>query len=813
MDTAIELVDFGPTGAPPSARAGVPAPPRVLSPNFAAMPTELTPMKNWVLWRYLPPKSKGGKWRKVPSQPNGKPASTTDRSTWNHFDRCCEAYAQGGFSGIGFVFDGDPDENGLVYAGVDFDSEAFAGEGSIRVAEWVDRLGSYVERSVSGRGLHAITKANLLASGISHGGIEVYTTKRYFAMTGHTEGVVRPIVAAPCAFAALAQELRAESKGSGNSNVTPTPTGNVVPFKLPDWAHSPPSAAWAYLPSETFTDCHEGSAEEIRSAVAAIPSSAIATEPEWVKLARGLAHHVAIGEATFEELWPILDGASSRAPGYDEENNRDRFSRYIREALTHNNPITIGTVFHLAIQHGWQRPSWPIDAAIADGSTSAPAWSPADLSVSFSNIPHRRWLYGTYLIRGEITILAAPGGAGKTALATGMAIEIATNTELLGERIFGDDLKVLFINGEDSGTEITRRVWAFYLAHAHKLAGQNLDHLFVAGANDLRVQRLAFLRTTDRNFSTLDRNGFDVLEDALKILRPDALILDPLVAFCGGGNMNDNSVMSLVIRELKRLATTFDCAVLVVHHTRKGADDGNAEAISGASATVNLARRAIMPVIMTSEEAKTLGVLPSERSRYLKLVDAKSNLAPRSADCPWYRLNSVELPNPEPPVYPHGDSVQGVVRVTLPLQSSAAATQDDQKIRDAILELIEGGKIVDGHSYPYSPSPGGASNERALLADAMAAVRTATAPRQWLSGDLEAVISDTIKNMITAGCLAVKDMKELTPAPGRFRKGRGLTVIRPSTAAAKVKVADDIAAEEASAPDDGGQLVNPRSID
>ena len=310
-------------------------------------------------------------------------------------------------------------------------------------------------------------------------------------------------------------------------------------------------------------------------------------------------------------------------------------------------------------------------------------WSPAELQVSFSNIPHRHWLYGTYLIRGEITVVAAPGGAGKTALATGMAVEIATGTEASrGEDLGGHDLKVLYINAEDGGTEIERRVWAFCLAHAHKITGQNLDRLYVAGADDPRVQRLSFLRTTDKNFSLLDRSGFEVLESALEALRPDVLILDPLVAFCGGGNMNDNAVMALVIRELKRLAAKFDCAVLIVHHTRKGGDDSvDAEAISGAAAIVNLARRAIMPVTDDGEEAKKFGVLPSERFRYFKLVDAKSNFAPRSADSPWYQLHSVELPNPEPPLYPFGDNVQAITRVHLPLLNNAAATADDQKIR------------------------------------------------------------------------------------------------------------------------------------
>ena len=151
-------------------------------------------------------------------------------------------------------------------------------------------------------------------------------------------------------------------------------------------------------------------------------------------------------------------------------------------------------------------------------------------------------------------------------------------------------------------------------------------------------------------------------------------------------------------------AGKFDAAVLLIHHTRKGADGGDAEAISGASAIVNLARRAIMPIAMTTDEAKALGVLPSERSRYIKLVDAKSNLAPRSADTPWYRLHSVELPNPEPPVYPHGDNVQAIVRVNLSTLSNAAAAGDDQQVRAVILKLIRNGKIIDGKSYPYSPA-------------------------------------------------------------------------------------------------------------
>ncbi len=517
----------------------------------------------------------------------------------------------------------------------------------------------------------------------------------------------------------------------------------------------------------------ETNIEEIRSAVSAIPSSAIATEPEWMRLARALAHEAAVfNKPQAAQLWEILDTASRGAPGYDEADNQSRWLRYIDEAWNSANPITIDTVFHMALDHGWKGWSPPVAANVIGPAV----WPAPGLQVSFSNIPHRRWVYGTYLIRGEITYEAAPGGVGKTAHTIGMTVEIATGTEVLEEKIWGHDLTVLYINAEDGRAEINRRVFAFCQAHAHKLAGQNLDRLFVLGVDDQHAESLSFLRVNEKGATVCNEAGFVVLKSALEALRPDVLILDPFVAFCGGGNMNDNAVMALVSRELKRLAVQYDCAILIVHHTRKGSrgsdSAGDAEEISGASSIVNLSRRALMLKPMSDEEAKLLGVLPSERPQYLKLIDAKSNLAPRSADSPWYRLHSVELPNPEPPVYPHGDNVQSIARVHLPLLNNTAATADDQKIRRAILDLVDRGKMIDGQSYPYSPSLAGAQNTRALLDDATAAVADATAPRQWPPGDLKAVTERAIAKMKEEGLLVEEQM----PSTGRFRRGRALRV-------------------------------------
>ena len=275
--------------------------------------------------------------------------------------------------------------------------------------------------------------------------------------------------------------------------------------------------------TDSLSDGLETDIEEIRSAISAIPPSAISTETDWMKFACALAHEAAIYKRQSEELWEILDSASAAAPRYDQVENRSRWLRYIGGAFNREKPITIASVFDLARKHGWQgwAPPMPADYVGNSAAGAAPvAWRADELKVAFSNIPHRQWLYGFDLVRGELTVIGSPGGVGKSSLAIGMAVSIATGKELLGEKIRGgDDLKVLLINAEDSGIEIQRRVWAFCLAH--NVTEDDLGRLNVAGADDPRVHRLSFLRTNHKNASELDDGGFAVLESALVALQPD----------------------------------------------------------------------------------------------------------------------------------------------------------------------------------------------------------------------------------------------------------------------------------------------------
>ena len=140
---------------------------------------ELGAWHQWVLYRIETVKAKP---TKVPFQPNGRKASTTDANTWSTLDDVCRAYEAGGWDGIGFVFsENDP------FVGVDIDKcrDPITGEIETWAREMIDSLDTYAEASPSGTGLHGIARGELPPGGRKRGPIEMYNRDRYFTITGN----------------------------------------------------------------------------------------------------------------------------------------------------------------------------------------------------------------------------------------------------------------------------------------------------------------------------------------------------------------------------------------------------------------------------------------------------------------------------------------------------------------------------------------------------------------------------------------------------------------------------------------------------
>ncbi|NLB82553.1 MAG: DNA primase, partial [Clostridiaceae bacterium] len=147
-----------------------------------SFPKELTALKQWVCWR-LEPDKKSGRDTKVPYSPGtGHRASASNPSTWGTLDEAVDAKDKYSFSGIGFVF---TEDCGIV--GIDIDHCLNDGKPNEVATDILSRLPpTYIEISPSGTGLHIFLRGKLPSGGNrnSKHGVEMYSSSRYFTMTG-----------------------------------------------------------------------------------------------------------------------------------------------------------------------------------------------------------------------------------------------------------------------------------------------------------------------------------------------------------------------------------------------------------------------------------------------------------------------------------------------------------------------------------------------------------------------------------------------------------------------------------------------------
>lgn len=152
---------------------------------FEAIPDELKSRKQWIVWKL---EIVGDRLTKVPYQADsvGKKASSTSQYTWTTFDNAVFAYEnEKCYSGVGFVFSkSDP------FIGIDFDKCIDKETGLMHpsIEQDVLSLCTYTEISQSGTGLHAIGCGEIPTvdgKGCKKGNFEMYSSARYFAITGN----------------------------------------------------------------------------------------------------------------------------------------------------------------------------------------------------------------------------------------------------------------------------------------------------------------------------------------------------------------------------------------------------------------------------------------------------------------------------------------------------------------------------------------------------------------------------------------------------------------------------------------------------
>lgn len=138
----------------------------------------------WVLWRFE--KNKDGKNTKVLYSPNTKGlGDSTDPKKWADFNKTVEAFNDGGFDGIGFVFD----HTRCPIMGIDIDHIETPERVNI-AKEIIKQFDSYSEKSPSGTGCHIYIKAkkNIDKCKNTKMDLEFYDSERFFTVTGNSFG-------------------------------------------------------------------------------------------------------------------------------------------------------------------------------------------------------------------------------------------------------------------------------------------------------------------------------------------------------------------------------------------------------------------------------------------------------------------------------------------------------------------------------------------------------------------------------------------------------------------------------------------------
>lgn len=294
-------------------------------------------------------------------------------------------------------------------------------------------------------------------------------------------------------------------------------------------------------------------------------------------------------------------------------------------------------------------------------------------------IEQRPWVVPGYFMRGAVTVLAGPGGAGKSSLMLAWGIAAAVG-ETFGAFAPKAACRVLVYNVEDDKTEQRRRLSAAlrtFGRYPTDIAGK----LLRVGPTGLGT-----LIEHDQQLGRLhDTPALVELEAAIRTLKPDLVILDPL-AELHNGEENDNTVLRLVVARLRQIARDHDCAIGILHHTRKGGTAGDVDAIRGASALVAAGRAGFTVFPMSEQEAEELGITGTARRAYVRVDSVKSNYA-AATEASWHELVEHVLDN--------GEAIPAITPWKAPAAAAGPAPEAMALVTAALERGTAGG--------PYSP--------------------------------------------------------------------------------------------------------------
>jgi hypothetical protein len=483
--------------------------PEVLPVRPDGIPDELKAVPRWMLWRYTWD-DKEKRWKKVPFQArSGRFASSVDPSHRASFGDALQAFqaAQMAYAldGRGEPFDGLGFALGDGFHGIDVDDCRTGDEWSPLAQEALAVAPGYAEVSPSGQGLKIITRSNLDRSRTDETkGLEVYTSGRYFTVTGHQlNGHDSLPVETVDLTGFMVRHFGTERTRA---------TGGDIDIPKPPLALTP---------------------EQIEAALSAcLRVGRLDGYGEWLTVGMAL-HHQYSGSVDGLDLW---DQYSSQAAGYSGFDSL--------EAKWHS-----------------------FDASSGNGTTFATvlSWAKDVTPKALPNTPFRfthcrdlltgpkasRWLVRKWIEAGSLALIFGESTAGKTFAVLDWACCVATGKPWHGHAV--EQGSVFYIAGEGAGG-IGKRLAAWGLHHDYDMSKHPL---FVSERGAALMDQVEAQNIADTVKALAADHG-----------DPGLIVVDTLHRNMGEGDENSAADVAAFLASVDQIIRLpLGCTILVVHHS------------------------------------------------------------------------------------------------------------------------------------------------------------------------------------------------------------------------------------------------------
>lgn len=496
------------------------------------IPSELKELAQWMPFK-LEPRPNSMKKSKVPKY-NGHTASKSDSKNWLSYQDCLNQFEDGryGYDGIGFC----PNRSNLLFIDLD---DCFDGGGQLheRAREIVDSIDGYVERSLSGNGLHIVTLTDKHYRNpkSADGKLEIFTDRMYLAMTGDVF--------------------------EGKSQVPMFFANTAV---LDKYLHKQPEAK----PYDAFEVFSKRDPQLTLEKAKVVLMEQLIPNPErgdWLQLGMAL-HFQFLGDIDALILWDeysAKDGAGNYLGFSDLERTWNGFR------LDHHNPITFASVYKKL-----KRPEITEAEVLEEAKP---------IQYDLDKPKPIRYLLNGFITEG-ITSIAGASGAGKTTMVVELASIVA---HLCNESKVSKDLDKHFLKVRG------RRKVIHFTEHADQIEqvlfgkrkfGKNHSAItcdteeanewyIVVPTKKYTTTQLAGLVSgySKKHTVTWLTGRFDQSGNEINVEMPPLLIFDTASASFAIDDENSNSEQSKMVASIKEVIRELRSSIWIITHVAKAA--------------------------------------------------------------------------------------------------------------------------------------------------------------------------------------------------------------------------------------------------